>query len=1247
MKTKKLFLLFSLITLVASCSKSVEKTSAKLNLKLAGIVNLSSGIGSGGAILFGKSSTGEQFGKLVTGAEENLDLPNGDWSFYTVMWEKTSGNNLADVAYCGKSFEKLAGAAVSINLNLNNANCADSDFSGGNHYQKYISGAGNKNTFARFFIEDCDDLTKTGSITCSLPNQGNALSYRMVFKSYKKLPGGALVFSNEMIRSQCVNVSTLHTSGMNINFPTSNYAMPFVASVEMYLGTTDCSGAQTDIKGMYTHTFPQGLSGVNPGSKMVFNGGYTCTPANSIMTDVCANYMGTMSGGICSVSAVISNFVAKADCSTVPTEPTATSFRNIKQMVAVPKSVLCYADTSTLGVSGTDAFPAGDGTSIRPFKICNEWQMNQIGEVNASAAMSTYHYKLLNDLDMNQTDFGSYPKPTCSGVAGSSVENHHNFNPLDGLWNGACDAPKTSHAFTGYFNGNNKTISHARISAESVEELGFIRRMESGMVRDLSFENLEVRGMGTVGGIAGIISATGLVEISNIKINRLDLEAKYNSAYPSTSAVNVGGIAGKALKNSSTININTITIMDAEVYGNSDVAGLVGFNEAIIQKSKFSGLVKAQSGGASSSVGGLVSSNNAGTISTSLSEGMILSSSKYVGGIVAQNAGGGTITSSYSTMLISASTNIANAYVGGIVGNNINGSYVDTYFDGVLYFPANGTTPSLHSISNGDPSNNPVGVCRYTDVGSAIANCSSISRGDLMAGNLFAGKTEWQTGMVGTLPRLKWEQETNSRPCLMTGNTESVTVQKDTMGRGTSPLSPIVICNPSQLSALSALSAGNIAVLGDDINLSDWTEADLITSFSGILDGRNRALYGLGITNAAVNASGIAIIKNNSGSILNLNVFGNHILSDVQMPYSGILTAKNSGTIKDIKFNSNFLSGYTYVGVIAGENSGVIGQVEIKNNFSDGHMYVGGAVGKNAQNGNSVGGKIIRVSSDSLLKERSALFPDYSNFGGIVGLNAVGCTVDQVLFDGSIALSYTPTMAMPVIGGIVGKNFGTVSNALTTNRSEIFVLNSEVVGGIAGSNSGTVRDSISLGRVLYTPNPADVVPTASPFSSTVGQPIGPSTNLYFLEKQLGAVVASNALTQGCNGTDVSFISDVFTVNPKTPDLYLKNGGYYNNSLKTLSSVISTGLNSMSYVDSCVSNESFTFIKSYGPAGMPAASFANPANFSALNMAYPGYLEENVIEYHKSLMYKRAPAMAIPIWVMEDGDDHPKLLQVKD
>ncbi len=1239
MKNKKLFLLLSLITILGSCSKGDQKTSAKLSLRLSGIVNLNSGVGSGGAILFGKSSSGEQFGKIITGTEANLDLLNGEWSFYTVMWDKNSNNNLSDVVYCGKSTNKLSGQAVSINLDLSNAICAESVFSGGKHYSKYATGAGLKNTFAKMFVEDCDDLSQAGIATCNLDNQGNALSYRLNFKSYNKSASGALVFSDEVIKSQCVTYSDVNASGMNVNFPTSNSAMPFVVSMEMYLGSSDCGTSIPETKGMYTHIFDQGLEIQSPNTKMVFRENSTCSPKNSNTPNVCAEFLGTMSASVCNVPETISKFTALEDCINSPAPTTNTTSKNIKHIFSIPKNIFCFADISKYGASDTNLFPAGNGSMIRPFKICNEWQINQIGEMGSSPLMSNYHYKLLNDLDMNKTDFGPFPKPLCTREIGSKVGEHHNFNPLDKLFASSCSDINSTPSFKGGFNGNNKTISHARIQAEGVAGLGFVRKLQSGSIKNLKFINLEIYGGSKVGGIAGSIDAISDVGISNITIDGLDLEGKNRGLDQNSNGSNVGSVAGLILKNNSTVTINRFLVTDAEIYGSLMIGGLVGENSsASISESKYSGMVRQEGGPGivGSSVGGLVGQNNGGIISTSVSEGMIRSYSTYSGGIIGYNTQNGKVYDSYSTMYMNAS----GQYVAGIIGKNLNGDFNNVFFNGIIetyIYPDRVFEAISSNASTVTPTN-----CKFTNYDynyntntNNNAGCSQIAIGSLMSGVGLPSNGLWQTNLGQSIPRLKWEGDINSRLCLKSDNNKSVIDQKNLLSKGSSANNPIVVCNKNQFSQLSSLGVNDFAVLGDNLNLSEFTFSQVIPNFLGKLNGRNHTIYGLKISSPVSNSNQVALFKKNSGTISHLNIIGNRLESDALTNYTGILTAKNSGTIKNIKFISNTLSGISDVGMVAGENSGLIEMIEIRESTINGFSNVGGIAGTNALNANNVPGVIRRVSFNGSI---SNISDDNHHLGGIAGSN-LG-VIDQAKFDGTLSCSfplYPFTEAF--IGGIAGLNQGLVSNTLTTNYSQISSNSPNHIGGLVGKNEGVLNTSIALGSVLYN-NLS--VSTMTTFSATVGESTGEEHNLYFLEKKLGTSLSVQTIAT-CSGL-ATFQNNIFQT--FTPDLYIPNFyGSNSNELTTFKSFVINSNNSIIFSGDCYQGQTFNFLKTHGPQGLPPGYFSNPANFTALNMAYPGHLDENVLEYHKALMYKREPAMALPIWVMEEEDSHPKLLQI--
>ena len=1255
MKTKKLCLLISLLFLLANCSKGQQKTSAKLNLKLSGIMNLNSGIGSGGALLFGKSSSGEQFGKIISAAEVNLDLLNGEWSFYTVMWEKGGGSNFSDVAYCGKSANKLAGGAVNINLDLSNANCTDSIFSGGKHFSKELPGSGLKNTFAKLFVEDCDDLSKSASATCNLDNQGNALSYRLNFKSYNKAANGSFVFGNEMIKSQCMSYSNVNAAGMNVNFPTSNSAMPFIVSMEMYLGSPDCALTIPETKGMYTHVFDQGLEIQKPDTKMIFSGSSSCSPKNSNNPGVCADLLGTMSANNCSIPETISKFTKSEDCMSTPVAPTATTSKNIKHIFSIPKSMFCYADISNYGASNSDLFPAGNGTKIRPFKICNEWQINQIGELGSSALMSTYHYKLLNDLDMNKTDFGAFPKPSCTRELNSIVSEHHNFNPLDGLFDNNCSTLKSAPSFTGGFNGNNKTISHARIQADGSMGVGFIRKLQSGTIKNLNFIDLEIYGGSKVGAIAGSIDANNDVFISNITIDGLDLEGKATGPDQNSNGSLVGSVAGLINKNVNNVSINRFLVTGAELHGTLVLGGLIGENGgASINESKYSGSLRADFG--SGSVGGLVGFNRGGLITKSLSEGLISSIASNIGGVVGINTENGKVTDSYSTMYISGSSA---SLVGGIIGDNVVGGFNNIFFDGVIAEYDTGGFTKKDYISNGAPSSITTANCQFTGspIGLSPSNiqfCSKVSRSPTLTGvtqPVIPTNGLWHLTQGELAPRLKWESEITSRICLITENSASVVDQKNILKRGLSANNPIIICNPSQFSQLSNLGVNDFAILGENLNLSELTFLQLVPNFSGNLDGKNFGIYGLVLDTMYADNQGLALIKNNSGTISNLNIVGNKLSLSNSNPdiKTGVLTAKNSGVIRNVRFALNTVSGSNIVGIVSGENSGLIDKIKIDFNQISGSTLVGGVAGFNTLNSSSVGGIIRRVSVNASIFKKLGVFTE---IGGIAGKN-MG-TIDQALFEGRISTDlFGNEYDVINIGGISGLNEGVVSNSMTSNQSDISTISPHFIAGLVGRNEGHVKKSIALGKVRSL---SITEPMTYSFSAAVNNfDNGTSENISFLENNLAFKHDSYSIIAACEetvpgmGSGIATFTNTLFQNQYSPNFYINfssNYGYNNSSLNSYSAVLATGPTTMNYSGQCYIGQTYEFLRGFGPIGKPSAYFANAANFPALSLAYPGYLEDNVLEYHKALMYKREPAMDLPVWVIEEGDSYPKLLQLE-
>jgi hypothetical protein len=112
--------------------------------------------------------------------------------------------------------------------------------------------------------------------------------------------------------------------------------------------------------------------------------------------------------------------------------------------------------------------------------------------------------------------------------------------------------------------------------------------------------------------------------------------------------------------------VQNVTVVNANVTGNSKVGGLVGWNEGKVENSYSSSSVT----GGNQYVGGLVGWNQ-GTVSKSYSSSSVTGSNKYVGGLAGWNQG--TVSDCYSTGSVTG-----NSSVGGLVGYNDREYYVGT-----------------------------------------------------------------------------------------------------------------------------------------------------------------------------------------------------------------------------------------------------------------------------------------------------------------------------------------------------------------------------------------------------------------------------------------------------------------------------------------------------------------------------------------------------------------------------------------
>ncbi len=204
---------------------------------------------------------------------------------------------------------------------------------------------------------------------------------------------------------------------------------------------------------------------------------------------------------------------------------------------------------------------------------------------------------------------------------------------------------------------------------------------------------------------------------------------------------------------------------------NGDVGGLVGYNQngnagtnsgtASISNSYATGNVTGNN-----IVGGLVGSNQNGSISNSYATGSVTGSNDNVGGLVGIVSYGGSISNSYATGSVTG-----NNYVGGLVGNNPSSSISNSYATGNV--TGNNYVGGLVGYGSGSISNSYAtgSVTGTSDVGGLVGyNYGSIS-------NSYATGSVTGTSDVGGLAGFNgasisnsfWDKQTSNQQTSASG----------------------------------------------------------------------------------------------------------------------------------------------------------------------------------------------------------------------------------------------------------------------------------------------------------------------------------------------------------------------------------------------------------------------------------------------------------------------------------------------
>jgi len=155
----------------------------------------------------------------------------------------------------------------------------------------------------------------------------------------------------------------------------------------------------------------------------------------------------------------------------------------------------------------------------------------------------------------------------------------------------------------------------------------------------------------------------------------------------------------------------------------------------------------------------------------------------------------------------------------------------------------------------------------------------------------------------------------------------------------------------------------------------------------------------------------------------------------------------NNAVVENLNITNINLMGMGPIAGLAAFNGGVVRYVMVQGNLEGNQSNIGGIVGVN--------GGLVRHAIAHVTMVGN------TNVGGIAGLNRPGAQIRNSYSSGNII------NGMNFLGGLVGKNEGTLSNSYTTgyvNSGSAFYF-----GEIAGDNTGTI--SRCFFNLLAYPNP--------------------------------------------------------------------------------------------------------------------------------------------------------------------------------
>ena len=693
---------------------------------------------------------------------------------------------------------------------------------------------------------------------------------------------------------------------------------------------------------------------------------------------------------------------------------------------------------TTLG-NHVEAF--GSGNSMELFINENGSQVSKL--VGAAGGIAGYNTNTGNIEDVTASDsviagdaegsastgnLNSTILATAGGIAGVNDGNVKNVT---------ADSAITANQDTTYSLGGiagvnrngviddayNTGVTHGEYGDGNItsNSVGGIAGVNTGSISNV-YNGADITGGKYVGGVVGynhkLANTDKSGEITNA-VNAGDILADFT--YTDDQGEHyyeyTGGLAGY---NAGTISGGRNT---GEIYGGNYVGGMVGGNAAGAELTNLSNSVFASITG-ESYVGG-IAGQNYGSINATDSAinnyGKVYGQ-HYVGGIAGANEKGGTIANTISSITLHVKNPKENAtYFGGVVGQNsgtINGatnkSSVDVAAEGATY------------------------------VGGIIGQ--NTETGELQGTILNEGKVSGLSNVGGIIGENKNTSILNNegKPRLTISNKGNV-IADDGGAAG------IFYDNESVINNVDLINEGTV---------TGGTKQNSVTGgLFGINTGdiTNSTLTNTGKVTGRGTVGGL--IGDNSGSA-NGSVFTNDGTVEGEYKVGGLfgINSDSFNTSSLINKVNAQVTGTQNVGGLIGVNSGNIeGGRDAADSYYKYQIYNNGTINV-TEEGTHIGGLFGTNSGEVKAAYNTGVInaDKSSNVGGIAGVNEQGGKLDQVF---NTVMTENGTGAISGgnnVGGLVGTNSGTMSNAY--NTTEVKSTNSGVVGNAVGENSGTITN---------------------------------------------------------------------------------------------------------------------------------------------------------------------------------------------